>query len=89
MWIVQAIHTAHREMGLVYTETTYVFTYMRVERYTHAGSVYIIMYAIVFFDAVYVPSVIQNQMVFSQFTMLKMFLSAVIAGMWCLSKKYL
>ena len=31
-------------------------------------------------SAVYVPSVIRNQMLFSQFTMMKMFLSAVAAS---------
>ena len=30
--------------------------------------------------AVFIPAVIQNQMTFSQFTMMKMFLSAVAAG---------
>lgn len=32
------------------------------------------------FHAVFLPAAIQNQMIFSQFTMMKMFLSAVTAG---------
>ena len=32
------------------------------------------------FFAVYIPVVIQDQMLFKQFTMLKVFLSAVVAG---------
>ena len=43
-------------------------------------TVLVCMVQTLLFHAVFLPAAIQNQMIFSQFTMMKMFLSAVTAG---------
>lgn len=43
-------------------------------------TVLVCMVQTLLFHAVFLPATIQNQMIFSQFTMMKMFLSAVTAG---------